>query len=162
MKLPMQQKPISEDGVRSLPALGDGHPIARFGDWAHSSSGLTEFGYSHNVSHPARWRRIVVWALSGNTPEAARGRKNVCQEDRSSLRTATYRSPKRIYRFKTDTGRLGLPTPDERIFALAGPTVCQALSGAPVASPQSRILHREQNQSAPEKYTPQPQTKMKL
>ncbi|HWI60037.1 MAG TPA: hypothetical protein VNZ22_22615 [Bacillota bacterium] len=39
MNLALEQNRISEDGVRSLHALGAS--AARCGDWAHSSSGLT-------------------------------------------------------------------------------------------------------------------------
>jgi len=56
---------ISEDGVRSCAALESKLcSLSALGDWAHSSSGLTDFGQVIRLATYKRWRRIVVWAVA--------------------------------------------------------------------------------------------------
>jgi len=141
-----QQSPISERRRAPVGAgLGGDNLAARSIEWAHSSFGLTRFGYRHNDSHPARMASDS--SLGASRPQgqqAALGRENVFQANRGPYCQMPAIN-NGIYRIKL-TPVVGPPRRRLEAQRLQPPTtVCQALNGAPVASPQSRILHQRAN-----------------
>ena len=116
-------------GYRTGP---QGCPLWRLGALVFRSD---PFRIGQEVSHFAEWRRIVVWAVwtcwtclrpEGRVPRGRRSR----ELGRSSAGG--------FIAFSGDSGR-GWPAGRH---AAARPAVYPAAGGAPVASPQSRILRR--------------------
>lgn len=131
---------FSEDGVRSHTALG--RPAARYWRLGALVFRPDLLRISHKVLSPAGETRIVVWAIRerarfGSRPEERPSRTGLAAPSQDSLRLW-------IYRFKKDNGR---DWPAGRRGA-ARPAVDPALGGAPVASPQSRILRESHSQNA--------------
>ena len=139
MNLNLRKNRFAEDGVRSFGAL-DGLAV-RFRRLGALVFRPDFARMSHEVGLSAEWRRIVVWAIRATG--SARCRKNVCGN--------------------RPVGKSrGIPTMDfshwkgyrqglaNRAAGAARPAVYPAPGGAPVASPQSRILRWSRNNLLPQ------------
>ena len=135
----LRQNRFAEDGVRSYGALdGLAVRLRRLGalvfrpDFARMS---------HEVGPSAEWRRIVVWAIrvTGSAP----CRKNVC----GNRSRGESREGRTMDLSHWKGYRQGLAN---RAAGAARPAVYPAPGGAPVASPQSRILRWSGNNLLPQ------------
>src|SRR5438552_921786 len=126
------EKLISEDGVRSLHALGESSDRSM---WRLGALVFRPIRSRISSSRPLSCERATDSSLGAlGTPEAAPCRKNVVQKSAPRARRA---SRSWIYRLRTGAGSWASPWAGH---PAQGAAVCQTSNGAPVASPQSRIL----------------------